>query len=81
MAAVFEINIIDSDKKKEITQGRMEKAYNENIKGLYKLLAVATLSLIAPVILAITDASNWSVFFMASIILDRNRRNLFSECF
>ena len=62
LAAVFEIDIIDSDKKKEITQVRKEEAYIENIKGLYKLLAVAILSLIAPVILAITDASNWSVF-------------------
>jgi transcriptional regulator with XRE-family HTH domain len=62
LAAVFEIDIIDSDKKKEITQIRKEEAYIENIKGLYKLLAVAILSLIAPVILAITDASNWSIF-------------------
>ena len=62
LAAVFEIDIIDSDKKKEIKQVRKEEAYIENIKGLYKLLAVAILSLIAPVILAITDASNWSVF-------------------
>ena len=63
LAAVFEIDIIDSDKKKEIAQIRTEEAYIQNIKGFYKLLAIAILSLIAPVILAINDSSNWGVFF------------------
>ena len=63
LAAVFEIDIIDSDKKKEIAQIRKEEAYIQNIKGFYKLLAIAILSLIAPTILAINDASNWAVFF------------------
>jgi transcriptional regulator with XRE-family HTH domain len=63
LAAVFEIDIIDSDKKKEIAQIRTEEAYIQNIKGFYKLLAISILSLIAPVILAIHDASNWGVFF------------------
>ena len=63
LAAVFEIDIIDSDKNKEIAQIRTEEAYIQNIKGFYKLLAIAILSLIAPFILAINDASNWGVFF------------------
>jgi transcriptional regulator with XRE-family HTH domain len=62
LAAVFEIDIIDSDKKEEITQIRKEEAYIQNIKGFYKLLAIAILSLIAPVILAINDPANWNVF-------------------
>jgi transcriptional regulator with XRE-family HTH domain len=62
LAAVFEIDIIDSDKKEEIAQIRKEEAYIQNIKGLYKLLAIAVLSLIAPIILAINDAANWSIF-------------------
>jgi transcriptional regulator with XRE-family HTH domain len=43
LAAVFEIDIIDSDKKKEIAQIRTEEAYIQNIKGFYKLLAIAIL--------------------------------------
>jgi len=62
LAAVFEIDIIDSDKKEEITQIRKEEAYIQNIKGFYKLLAIAILSLIAPIILAISDPANWNVF-------------------
>jgi transcriptional regulator with XRE-family HTH domain len=63
LAAVFEIEIVDSDKKEESAQIREEEAYIQSIKGLYKLLAIAILSLIAPVLLAISDASNWPVFF------------------
>jgi transcriptional regulator with XRE-family HTH domain len=61
--AIFEIDIINSDKKKEIAQIRTEEAYIQNIKGFYKLLAIAILNLIAPVILAINDTSNWGAFF------------------
>jgi transcriptional regulator with XRE-family HTH domain len=63
LAAVFEIVIVDSDKKEEKIQIREEEAYIQNIKGFYKLVVIAILSLIAPVILAISDASNWEVFF------------------
>ncbi|HCY97270.1 helix-turn-helix domain-containing protein [uncultured Polaribacter sp.] len=63
LAAVFEIVLVDSDKEEERTQIREEETYIQNIKGFYKLLAIAILSLIAPVILAINDASNWGVFF------------------
>jgi transcriptional regulator with XRE-family HTH domain len=62
LAAVFEINIADSDKKEEMEQIRKEEAYVQNVKGLYKLFAVAILSLVAPFIIAVNDSSNWSVF-------------------
>ncbi len=63
LAAVFEIAIVATDKKEEIAQIRTEEAYIQNIKGFYKLLDIAILSLIAPVIPAINDASNWGIFF------------------
>lgn len=63
LAAVFEINIEDSDKKEEIEQIRIEEAYIQNVKGFYKLLAIAILSLAAPFIIAVNDSSFWNVFF------------------
>jgi transcriptional regulator with XRE-family HTH domain len=62
LAAVFEINIADSDKKEEIEQIRKEEEYVQNLKGFYKLLAMALLSLLVPFILAVNDSSLWSVF-------------------
>ena len=62
LAAVFETNIADSDKKVEMEQVRKEEAYVQNVKGFYKLLAVAILSLVVPFILAVSDSSNWNVF-------------------
>ena len=62
LAAVFETNIADSDKKVEMEQIRKEEAYVQNVKGLYKLLAIAILSLVVPFILAVSDSSNWTVF-------------------
>ena len=62
LAAVFEINIADSDKKEEMEQIRKEEAHVENVKGFYKLFAVAILSLVVPFILALNDASPWNVF-------------------
>ena len=62
LAAVFEINIADSDKNVEMEQIRKEEEYIQNIKGFYKLLAVAILSLVVPFILAVSDSSNWNVF-------------------
>jgi len=62
LGAVFEINIADSDKKEEIEQIRKEEEYVQNVKGFYKLFAVAILSLVAPFIIAINDSSNWNVF-------------------
>ena len=48
LAAVFEINIADSDKKQELEQIRKEEEYVQNVKGFYKLLTIAMLSLIVP---------------------------------
>lgn len=62
LAAVFEIHIADSNKKEEMEQIRREEAYVQNVKGFYKLFAVAALSLVAPFIIAINDSSYWSVF-------------------
>jgi transcriptional regulator with XRE-family HTH domain len=62
LAAVFETNIADSDKKDELEQIRKEEVYVQNVKGLYKLLAVALLSLVVPFIIAVNDSSNWFVF-------------------
>lgn len=62
LAAVFEINIADSDKNEEIEQMRKEEAYVQNLKGFYKLLAIAIFSLIVPLIMAVSDSSNWSTF-------------------
>mgnify|MGYP001468596293 CR=1 FL=1 len=62
LASVFEINIADSDKKEEMEQIRKEEEYVQNIKGFYKLLAIAILSLLAPFIIAVIDSSNWILF-------------------
>lgn len=62
LAAVFETNIADSDKKVEMEQIRKEEAYVQDVKGFYKLLAVGILSLVVPFILAINDSSHWNVF-------------------
>lgn len=62
LAAVFETNIVDSDKKVEMEQIRKEEEYVQNVKGFYKLLAVTIMSLVVPLILAISDSSNWSIF-------------------
>lgn len=62
LAAVFEINIADSDKKEEIEQIRKEEEYVQNVKGLYKLSAIAVLSLVVPFIIAVNDSAHWVVF-------------------
>jgi transcriptional regulator with XRE-family HTH domain len=81
LAAVFEINIADSDKNEELEQIRKEEAYVQNVKGLYKLSAVAILSLVAPFVIAINDATYWSVFlwilFSWGVILGIYSLNVF----
>ena len=63
LAAVFEINIADSDKKTEMEQVRKEEEYVQNVKGFYKLIAIAILSLVFPFIIAVNESSNWIIFF------------------
>ena len=62
LAAVFEINITDSDKVQEMEQIRKEEEYVQNVKGFYKLFAIAILSLVVPFIIAVNDSSSWNVF-------------------
>lgn len=63
LAAVFETTIADPDPKREMDQVRKEEAYIQNLKGLYKLLAIAAFSLVVSFIIAINDASFWIIFF------------------
>lgn len=65
LAAVFEINIVDRDA--EMEQVRIEEEYVQKIKGFYNLLAVAAISLLVPLILVITDTSNWQVLLWLSL--------------
>jgi transcriptional regulator with XRE-family HTH domain len=67
LAAVFEINIVDSDKKQEMEQIRKEEEYVQDVKGFYKLFAIAILSLVVPLMLAISDSTNWSIFLWLAL--------------
>lgn len=67
LAAVFEVKIIDSDKKEEIAKIKKEKKYFKKIKGFYKLVAVAALSLSSILILAIVNPEMWMVMFYFAI--------------
>ena len=81
LAAVFEINITDSDKKDEITQILKEEAYVQEVKGVYKLISIALLSLLVPFIIALNDSSLWIVFLWILlawiIIIGINSINVF----
>ncbi|OUS00967.1 hypothetical protein A9Q86_09475 [Flavobacteriales bacterium 33_180_T64] len=81
LAAVFEINISDSDKKDEIEQIRKEEEYVQNVKGFYKLFAVAVLSLVSPFIIAVNDSASWNLFlwmlFSWGVILGIYSLNVF----
>jgi transcriptional regulator with XRE-family HTH domain len=67
LAAVFEINITDSDKNQEMEQIRKEEEYVQNVKGFYKLLAIAIMSLLVPAILVINDSSNWTILLWLAL--------------
>ena len=64
LAAVFETNITDSDKKEEIEQIRKEEEYVQNLKGFYKLLILAIFSLVVFFVIAIfeSDSEGWYLF-------------------
>ena len=64
LAAVFETNIVDADKDLEIERVKEEQAYVQNVKGFYKLFAIAIFSLIVPFILAIKGSFNWVSFLL-----------------
>ena len=65
LAAVFETNIEDSNKKEEAEQIRKEEAYVQNLKGFYKLLIFALINLVIFLWIAIndSDSESWSLFF------------------
>lgn len=63
LAAVFETNIVDSDKKAEMEQIRKEEAYIQKIKGMYGLIALALVTSGLVIMNAIKDSSNWGSFF------------------
>ncbi len=67
LAAVFETNIVDSDKKMEMEQIKKEEEYVQNLKELYKYIGVAIFSLVFPFISAINDPSNWGHFIFMLI--------------
>jgi transcriptional regulator with XRE-family HTH domain len=69
LGAVFEINIEDSDKKKEIEQIRKEEEYVQNVKWFYGFLALAILNLVIFFIIALfdSDSEGWYLFFYMAI--------------
>ena len=64
LAAVFDTNIADSDKKEEAEQIRKEEEYVQNVKGFYKLLFFAIINLIIFLWIAINDSDSegWFLF-------------------
>ena len=71
LAAVFDTNIANSDKKEEEEQIRKEEEYVQNVKGFYKLLFSAIINLIIFLWIAINDSDleGWFLFlYMLSLI-------------
>ena len=64
LAAIFETDIVDSDKKIEMEQIRKEEEYVQNIKGFYGLLVAVALIMLVPLMYAIKDPSNWGIFVL-----------------
>jgi transcriptional regulator with XRE-family HTH domain len=64
LAAVFDTNIADSDKKEEAEQIRKEEEYVQDVKGFYKLLIFAIVNLITFLWIAINDSDSegWFLF-------------------
>tara|TARA_B110000444_G_scaffold249122_1_gene273847 strand:+ start:206 stop:670 length:465 start_codon:yes stop_codon:yes gene_type:complete len=69
LAAVFDTNIADSDKKEEEEQIRKEEEYVQNVKGFYKLLIFAIVNLIIFLWIAINDSDSegWFLFLFMLI--------------
>jgi transcriptional regulator with XRE-family HTH domain len=63
LASVFEINLSSLNKEEEKEQSRIEEKRNEDIKGLYKFIALAIFSLIFTFFISYNE-SNWVIFGM-----------------
>ncbi|PHR69136.1 MAG: hypothetical protein COA67_11345 [Lutibacter sp.] len=61
LASVFEINLSSLNKKEEEEQLQIEAKKKEDIKGLYKFIALAVFSLIFTFFISFND-SNWMLF-------------------
>lgn len=68
LAAVFEVTLVDSDKKEEQAQVDKEQQYIKNVKGFYKLILIAVLSLSVFLVLALFDTEAWNVFLYMLIL-------------
>ncbi len=64
LASVFETNITDSNKKEEVEQIRKEEEYVQNVKGFYKIFALAIFNLLVFFVIAIfeSDSEGWYLF-------------------
>ena len=64
LAAVFETNIEDSNKKEEVDQIRKEETYIQKLKAFYKLLGLALINLILFFFIAVNDSDSegWWLF-------------------
>ena len=64
LAAVFESNIEDSNKKEEVDQIRKEETYIQKLKAFYKLLGLALINLILFFFIAVNDSDSegWWLF-------------------
>ena len=69
LAAVFDTNIADSDKKEEAEQIRKEEEYVQNVKGFYKLLFLAIINLIIFLWIAINDSDSEGWFLFLYMII------------
>ena len=61
LASVFEINLSSLNKKEEEEQLQIEEKKNEDLKGLYKFIALAVFSLIVTFFISFND-SDWMLF-------------------
>jgi transcriptional regulator with XRE-family HTH domain len=61
LASVFEINLSSLNKKEEEEQLRIEDKKNQDLKGLYKFIALAIFSLVIIFFVSYND-SNWFLF-------------------